>query len=307
MTARPRPELVLVGVTLLWGSTFIVTKSVVREAAPLPYLMLRFGLAAAALAIVYRRLLPAARRALVDGAVLGALNTVGLLFQVLGQVYTTASKSSFITSLNTPLTPVVGYLVYRTRPSPAQLVAVVMASLGVALLTYPTGGARWNPGDLLTLGCAVTYAFTIVEMARRSARHDTRALTLVLVAASALLITALYLTALAARALMPLALQPEVLRLEARPFLVDAKLAIEIAYMALVCTALTLTAQLWAMGRMSATHAAVVFALEPVFATAIAVGVDGSAEWPGARGAAGAAVVMMAVLVSEIRLPPRRL
>jgi hypothetical protein len=32
------------------------------------------------------------------------------------------------------------------------------------------------------------------------------------------------------------------------------------------------------------------------------VGVVGSAEWPGARGATGAALVLLGVLVSEIRL-----
>ena len=46
------------------------------------------------------------------------------------------------------------------------------------------------------------------------------------------------------------------------------------------------------------------FALEPVFATIMAIGWEGSAEWPGARGATGAAIVMIAVAVSE--LPRRR-
>ena len=34
----------------------------------------------------------------------------------------------------------------------------------------------------------------------------------------------------------------------------------------------------WAMARMSATHAAVVFALEPLFATGLAIAVEGDAE-----------------------------
>jgi drug/metabolite transporter (DMT)-like permease len=74
--------------------------------------------------------------------------------------------------------------------------------------------------------------------------------------------------------------------------------------MALFCTVLTFGAQTWAMARMSATHAAIVFALEPVFATVMAIGWDGSAECPSARGAAGACIVMVAVAVSE--LPRRR-
>jgi drug/metabolite transporter (DMT)-like permease len=69
--------------------------------------------------------------------------------------------------------------------------------------------------------------------------------------------------------------------------------------MALVCTVGTFLTQMWAMARMSATAAAVVFALEPVFATGMAIAVEGWAEWPGARGAAGAALVLFGVFASE--------
>src|SRR5262249_25045304 len=102
---RVKPEVILVGVTILWGSTFAVTKSIVHEAPPLVYLPFRFGLAAAVMGTIYFRRLPRSRRALVDGAILGLLNSSGLVLQVFGQVYTSASKSAFITSLNTPLVP----------------------------------------------------------------------------------------------------------------------------------------------------------------------------------------------------------
>src|SRR5205809_5392173 len=111
-----KPELVLVGVTILWGSTFAITKSIVREAPPLLYLSFRFGVGAALMALIYFKKMPRKRRAFIDGAVLGLLNSVGLTLQVFGQVYTSASKSAFITSLNTPLVPLVGYLFYKGRP-----------------------------------------------------------------------------------------------------------------------------------------------------------------------------------------------
>src|SRR5262249_40401289 len=97
-----RPELGPVGVTVLWGSTFIVTKDVVRAAPPMLYLVFRFGLAALVLFGLYGRRVRG-RRLIVDGVVLGVLNSLGLVLQVIGQVFTTASKSAFITSLNTPL------------------------------------------------------------------------------------------------------------------------------------------------------------------------------------------------------------
>lgn len=297
-----RPELVLVGVTVLWGSTFIVTKDIVRDAPPMLYLVFRFGVAALVMLAIYWRGLRN-RRLIVDGVILGVLNSLGLVLQVLGQVYTTASKSAFITSLNTPLVPLVSLVCYGTRPSRPQLVAVVLATVGLMMLTYPTGGARWNVGDLYTVGCAGFYAFTIVQIARRSPRHDARPLTAVQIAAA----TATFLAALGVMKLLltlPPDHVPEFARLEARPLVVTPRLAVEGLYMAIFCTVVTFGLQTWAMARMSATHAAIVFALEPVFATIMAIGWEGSAEWPGTRGAAGACLVMVAVAASE--LPRRR-
>jgi drug/metabolite transporter (DMT)-like permease len=300
---RPRPELVLVGVTVLWGSTFIVTKDIVRASPPMLYLVLRFGIAAVLLLAVWGRLIRD-RRVVVDGVVLGVLNSLGLVLQVIGQAFTTASKSAFITSLNTPLVPVVSFALYRTRPSRPQLVAVALATVGLMLLTYPEGGARWNVGDLYTVGCAGIYAFTIVQIARRSPRHDARPLTAVqIAAAAATFAVALGVAQWCIRTMNPAEL-PDFARLEARPLVPTPRLVLELGWMALACTVATFGLQTWAMARLSATHAAIVFALEPVFATMFAIGVEGSAEWPGGRGAAGAGLVMLAVAASE--LPRRR-
>jgi drug/metabolite transporter (DMT)-like permease len=302
---RVKPEALLVGVTVLWGSTFIITKDIVREGPPLTYLVFRFGIAALLLTAVYWRHAGwRDRRLLVDGTILGVLNSLGLILQVFGQVYTTASKSAFITSLNTPLVPIVALLLYRTRPSVPQLIAVLLATLGLMLLTYPAGGARWNAGDLLTVGCALFYAFTIVQIARRSPRHDARPLTAVqLVAAALTFVVALIIVQVHIK-IVPAHQLPDYARLEARPLLFTPRLVAELLYMALFCTVLTFGVQTWAMARLSATHAAIIFALEPVFATIIAVGIEGSSEWPGARGATGAALVMLAVAASE--LPRKR-
>jgi drug/metabolite transporter (DMT)-like permease len=309
-TRAPRPEAVLVGVTVLWGSTFIVAKDVVRSAPPLAYLTVRFGVAAALLALLYRRQalrLLLARGALVDGAVLGLLHALGLALQTVGSLYTTASKTAFITALNTPLVPVVAFLLYRSRPSPPQRIAVVLATVGLGLLTYPPGSAEWNPGDLATVGCAVVYAFTIVEIARRSVGREAGPFTALQVSVAALVFALLWSAAHLALALVPAAALPELVRLETRPFLIASggRFPLELAYMSIVCTAVAMATQTWAMARMSATHAAIVFALEPVFATALAVAVEGGAEWPGARGGAGAALVLAAVLVSELRIRDR--
>jgi len=232
-----------------------------------------------------------------DAAVLATLNTAGLAFQVVGQAYTTASKSAFVTSLNTPLTPLAGYLIYRSRPSLRQLAALGLATFGVGLLTYPVDGASFNRGDLMTLGCAGIYATVIVELARRTPRHDALAQTaaqlLVTVGACAVLLG----LSRGACALIDPAHLPAVLALETRPLVWTGRLIGELAYMSVVCTVLTFSVQNWAMARMSAVAAAIIFALEPVFATAMAALYDAS-EWPGLRGAVGAGLVIAGALGS---------
>ncbi|HEX7174962.1 MAG TPA: EamA family transporter, partial [Pyrinomonadaceae bacterium] len=59
-------------------------------------------------------------------------------------------------------------------------------------------------------------------------------------------------------------------------------------------------------GRMSATHAAIIFSLEPVFATIFAVWMRGAGEWTGGRANLGAALILAGIIVSELRWGERR-
>jgi drug/metabolite transporter (DMT)-like permease len=225
---------------------------------------------------------------------------------VFGQVYTTPAKSSFLTSLGTPLTAVIGLLVHRTVPTRAQRLAIALASIGLVLLTWPPAGARLNHGDLLTIACAIVYAVFVVEAARRAPRHDPLALAVGLVIVSATTYLVCWAACRAAIALLPPEGWPALLRLEARPFPRGLRVALELAYMAVVCVALVMPVQTWALQRLSATTAAIIFALEPVVATALAVAVGGASEWPGARGATGGFLVLCAVYAAEGKRLRRR-
>jgi drug/metabolite transporter (DMT)-like permease len=302
-----RPEVLLVAVTFLWGSTFAVTKGLVEYFPPLAYLSIRFVIASIILFALFPAALRPGRALLVDGGVLGLGQGLGLVLQVQGQVYTTASKSAFVTAMSTALTPLLALALHGDRPSRPQAAGVVLASLGLYLLTYPVGEAAWNVGDLLSVACAMVYTVVIVETARRARRHHQGQLTALQTAVAG----ALFVLLLATAHFLIAALQhtgravPSVLALELRPIPLDTSVLLRIAYMTLVCTVGTFLAQTWSMGRMSATHAAVVFALEPVFATGLALAIIGMKEWPGARGVFGAALVLAGVLASEVRLGRR--
>lgn len=291
------PGLALFLVTAVWASSFVVSKHVVRVVPPVPYLALRYGIASLLLLALFGARLWNARRDRAlrrDGLILGALNAIALCFQLVGQMYTTASKSAFITSLYMPLVPLFGLLLYKTQSTPAQLLAVAVASVGLLLLTYPVGGATVNPGDLLTVVSAILYAITIIESSRRSRANDSRLLTTAQVLVSGLLFVSL----LGVSHLGGVRVVPDWAVTTLRNPMNGSVLA-GVLYMAMICTVLTFLVQNWALPRLHVTHATIIFSLEAPIATAIGLLADGVEEWPGPRGAVGAGLMLMAVGLSR--------
>jgi len=293
-----RADLVLVVVTAIWGSTFIVNRLAIETAPPLLFVLARFALAAAVLYLIARGR-PTTPNLLRDSAAVGLLLAAGIGFQVVGQLFTTASKAAFVTGLSVPLTPVVGYLMTKKKPSRENLAGLLIAAAGFAVLTWPSdAGASLNAGDLLILVTAVSYAVLIVIVSETAAAHDVRWYSLGQIVFAAIGIGA-----------VRLALAPFIhgkgafLAAESRPLVFDRTIILSILWMALAATVVTFLAQTWAQQRMSATHAAILFALEPVFTALFAALFLG--ERMTGRDWSGAALVLAGILVSEIRLARR--
>jgi drug/metabolite transporter (DMT)-like permease len=150
----------LVFIAVVWGCCFPLIKQTLSQASPLLFLAIRFLLASV---FVLPWLRGVTRHELLGGLVLAVLFWAGFVFQTVGLAHTTPSRSAFITGLSTPLVPVAYFLVYRRTPSVTTALAVLVTGVGMYLLTRPSGsGGGINVGDVLTLGCAVMFAFQIV-------------------------------------------------------------------------------------------------------------------------------------------------
>jgi len=288
-----RADLVLVAVTFVWGSSFVVVKNVVRDAPPLAFLSLRFLLAAALIALVLPRR-PRTPNFLRDGAAVGLFLGLGMSLLVIGQVETTASNAAFLTGLSVVLTPFAAYLRSRQVPSLENGLGIALASVGFFLLAFPEKGGLFGRGDLFVLASAVLFAFFIVELALRAPAHDAVRLACVelaivgVIAAAAALLLRFGTPALAS------ALS------EARSLPRSPGFFWSVVYLASIGTVGTFVGQTWAQRHMSATHAAILFALEPVFAAILAAIFLG--ERLGLRGLAGGILVLGGIVVSELRL-----
>jgi drug/metabolite transporter (DMT)-like permease len=291
---RLKADAVLVAVTAVWGSSFVVVKNVLEVAPPFGFLFWRFLLATVltGLLVLGRRAAPGLLR---DGLATGLILAAGMSLQVLGQTETTASKAAFLTGLSVVLTPFAAYARTRRLPSLENGIGIAVASAGFFLLTFPRTGEPFERGDLLMAGCGVVFAFYIVELAERSPRHDPVLFTGVQLATVALVALGLLL---ALR--LPLLAGLHAAALEARPIAWGGTFLGSVLYLGSIGAVGTFLGQTWAQRRMSATHAAIIFTLEPVFASLLAAWL--LSERLDARGFAGGALVLAGIVVSEVRI-----
>jgi len=280
-----KAHVLLVLVTLVWGATFVVIKNALADATPLLFNALRMALAAATLALLYgRQLARVSRGALRMGAVVGTFLWIGYEFQTEGLRLTTPSKSAFITGLSVILVPVFLAIFWRRRLKPWTWAGVATAFVGLYLLTVPAAGGlglqEINRGDVLTLGCAIGFAFQIVWMGRATRAHPFAQIATLQAIVCALLMAVT----------VPLAEHAHIVWLP--------RVLWAIVVTALLCTAAAFTIQAWAQQFTSPTYTALIFALEPVFAWLTSYFVLG--ERLGYRGAGGAGLILAGIVVAEV-------
>ena len=271
---------VLVVVTAIWGASFVVVQDAVQLADPLTFLVLRFTVGAGVLTVRDWRAL-ADRRLLAVGAGLGVLLFVGFATQTAGLQFTTPSRSGFLTGLSVLLVPFVGLLLFRKWPSPPVLLGVALAVAGLWFLTGGMSGSTGATakGDLLTIGCAIAFGFYIVLLEPAARVHR----------ATPLVAVQLWVVVLLALLSLPFVRW----HVTFSPGLWWAVL-----YTGVLSTAVCLLAQTWAQARTSAVRAALIFALEPVFAALWSVVLG--RERLGSRELTGGTLIVLGIVAAEL-------
>lgn len=277
----------LVAMAMLWGSTFFSMKALTARMGVADLLAVRFLLAAAAAGLVGWRHWQMTRAAALRGIALGSIYGVAQLVQTTGLAHTAASVSGFVTGLYVVITPFLAAWLLRERILPTTWLAVLLATLGMGLLTLDLGsGLRLGPGELLTLASAALYAGHIIAVDRWSTRSSALSLTVVQMATVALICT--------------LAALPGGIQL---PQGSDLGLML---YLALLAGALPIFLQVWAQSIVESTTAAVLMAGEPVWAAFFAVLLGGELlSWQMLAGGSLMVSAMVLVILAP-RLLARR-
>lgn len=281
MSSRSKAEAALLSLTFVWGSTFAFMKIGLRDISPILMTTTRFTAACLLVLLLFpKKIFPLPHKALQKGGLLGAFLFLGFVAQNVGLNYTTASKSAFITSLMVVFVPLLQFLIEKRAPTMGNVLGIGMATIGLWLLTSPGGGATFTIGVGLTLVCAVLFAFYIVYLDIASRAMSTLQLTFLQFAVCAVLgWTATVLV-------------------EDWYVYPTSSLIVSLGYLTVFATVLTTFMQTRFQKDTTPTRAAIIFTIEPVWASLLASVLLG--ERLGSLGIVGAASIVAGVLVSEL-------
>jgi drug/metabolite transporter (DMT)-like permease len=281
--------------TLIWGGTFALIKNAFNDISPLLFLGLRFGLATLIfLPFVYSHLKTANKKTIFAGTVLGIFYFAGFATQSVGLNLTTATKSGFITGTFIIFIPILQLIIERRKPKWFNMLSVFLVLIGLIMLSSKGEnaldfikqlGSDFNIGDLLTLMCALLFAFQVVYVDVFTKKYDYLPMVFV-----QLLITGLggfifsYIFSITS--------------LEEIRFTFNFNVVSAILYTSIFASIITTIIQLKYQKTVSPTKAGIIFSIEPIFAAVFAYFL--LSEKISNFGLVGCVLIFIGVIFSEI-------
>ncbi|HQY98815.1 MAG TPA: DMT family transporter [Propionicimonas sp.] len=280
----------------LWGFAFVAQRVGAEHVGAFSFTAVRFGLGALVLVplVVVRdriRKVPVAKRrrasraVVVPGIAVGVLLTIAVNLQQVAMVDTPAGNAAFITGLYMVFVPVIA--AFRGHRSNVATVLGVLASLAGLYLISVTDDLTIGRGELVLIISTVFWAVQILVI-EHVAGH-LAALRFAMVQ---------FLTCAVLSSLIALMVEPT-------PFAGLADAFVPLLYGGLVSVGIAYTLQVVGQRHALATHASLIMATESVFGALGGALILG--EFMGLRGYAGAALMIVGIVVAQLGTPSQRL
>ena len=241
----------LLGVAAMWGAAFVLMKDAIKRQDVNSFLFTRFAVAAVVLVLLKPRVVKLFSRDLVTkGFIAGCFLGSGYILQTLGLARTTAAVTGFVTGMYVIAPPLIAALVLHQRISRRTWAYVLIATVGLALLSLH--GWSVGFGEFLVFCSAIAFASHIIALGQWSSGRDAYALTVIQLATCA---------GLAGLASLKSGYQSPP----------DRGVWGVVVFTAIFATAIAFIIQTWSQAHMSSTKVAVILTMEVVFAAIFAV------------------------------------
>jgi drug/metabolite transporter (DMT)-like permease len=282
MTKQVKADLALLLVTVGWGSSFILTKNALGDLTTFNFLAIRFLLAFFLSAIVFaKRFKQLNKTTLVSGVIVGSILFTGYAFQTVGLNFTSVSNSAFITGFSVILVPLLSALLFRKKIEFNAFTGTVLALIGLSLLTL-NGKFALGIGDMLTFISTFAFAMHIITVGLYTHKSDSILLGIIQIGVVGF--WSLIATFAVESPIIPTGVDTWT----------------NLIVLAVICTSGAFIVQSVAQQYTSATHTAIIYTGEPVFAAIFAYFMIGEILSP--RGMIGAVLIITGMLVAELDL-----
>ena len=157
-------SIVLLVVTLIWGSSYIAVKMALNMNVSAGILNAIRGLIGAILSFLFffPKIIKMKKKDVIVGVIAGSFTSFGYIIQTVGNLYTTPSNSAFFTVTNVIMIPFIVWIFYKKKPSIKVYLAVAICFIGMAIITgFFSNNITFNIGDFYTLVGAVFFALSI--------------------------------------------------------------------------------------------------------------------------------------------------
>jgi len=271
--------------TAIWGATFMFTQIGIEYCSPSLYVVIRFFIALFLCFIFFgKHIAKVSKKTAKQGGLLGIFFACGFLLQTFGLKYTTITNTAFITNLCVVLTPFVYWIISKEKVKSLAKVSVIIGFAGVYILANPSIG-KVNLGDLLILASTIFWALYISYLHIFTKGTDDFALNTQLVAFQFVVGLPIVLGYFL------------VFELQTAYFVLNTSLIVSILFNAITASFLVSFIQISVQKYTTPVNAALIFALEPIFASFFSFVFLN--EVLTGRGYIGAGLMLLAIFVGD--------
>lgn len=288
MRQQRKADMMLLLATAFWGISNCLIAICLEDLQPLTLNAFRFLSAFAVLgAVFHKRVFRASRETRRYSVFIGLSLVAIYLGATYGVLYTSVSNAGFIGAMTVLFTPLFEFLIYRKRPERRFGFALAVCVAGMALLTL-NEALRPAPGDIICLLVPTFYAVDLMATEKAVARPEVDPVAL-----------GVLQTAVVGLVMLALSLALETPGLPRSP-----KVWAAVLFLGVVCSGVCFVIQSVEQQFTTASHASLIFTLEPVFSAVFAFFL--LRERLTARGYLGAALMLTSLFIMELDISALR-
>lgn len=275
-----KAEMLMVSVSLAWGSSYLLMKVGLNSMGPFNLIALRFGIAFICMVLAFLpRFHTITISILAKGVLMGVL--LFLLFSglVCGVNYTSASTAGFLASTTVIIVPILESFLRHRLPNKSIMLSILLAIVGLYLLTVKDTFTL-DKGSIYCLIAALFYAIYIIVFDKIAKKEDTFLISIIQLGIASLL-GALFMICIETPVLPETPIQ-----------------WMAIIFLGLICSAYGFVVQPIAQHYAPPEKIGLIFSLEPVFSAVLSY--IFLHEVLNVKGYVGAALIFSGVVLSKI-------